>query len=479
MTETVVWREPGLGVAQSPPWQRALSDQRWFIIVFVVAALTTSLALTYVFAEKYESSTAISYRVQEVTRFRAQQNEAMGSPAPQAPFKVIGATLQEVLVSDAVLRDVVLALHLDQKQPQVRTGPWYKVWYETTKDWVREYGGYAWKLLKYGRLIDDEPVAAAIAELRSNVKVTNRDSYIFNLAVRDRYPDRAARIVDHMSGVLANWLLEFDRQPGRSRADQLRVLLGQKGADLARRRKEIETLLTDNRVSSVQQDGDRLTEHLFSLQLEVSRLTSDIARGKARLGTIDTKLQVKQRMLGASGGAGPAPLSPGEVFENIPPDDFKRLASERVFNDLELKSLTAKRDALQGTADQLSARLRKLPAVQNRYDTLKMELAAVEREFTQLNDGYQEAAVRATSPVSEVRVLHPALVPTSPVAPIKVYHVLLALALGLPLAIGFVFLFDFLGFTRLLAPARRGRDVAPHAAPMPGAQEAAAGASHE
>lgn len=479
MTETVAWRESGPDVAQSPPWQRELSDQRWFIIVFVVAAVFTSLALTYVFAEKYESSTAISYRVQEVTRFRAQQNEAMGSPAPQAPFKVIGATLQEVLVSDAVLRDVVLALHLDQKQAQVRTGPWYKVWYETTKDWVREYGGYAWKLLKYGRLIDDEPVASAIAELRSNVKVTNRDSYIFNLAVRDRYPDRAARIVDHMSGVLASWLLEFDRQPGRSRADQLRVLLDQKGADLARRRKEIETLLTDNRVSSVQQDGDRLTEHLFSLQLEVSRLTSDIARAKTRLSTIDTKLQVKQRMLSASSGAGAAPMAAGDAFENIPPDDFKRLASERVFNDLEVKSLIAKRDALQGTADELSARLRKLPAVQNRYDTLKMELAAVEREFTQLNDGYQEAAVRATSPISEVRVLHPALVPTNPVAPIKVYHVLLALALGLPLAVGFVFLFDFLGFTRLLAPARPGRAAIPRGAPASSTPATAPRAQHE
>ena len=478
MNETAAWPEPRSDVAPSPPWQRALSDQRWFIIVFVVTAIITSLGLTYVFAEKYESSTAISYRVQEVTRFRAQQNEAMGSPAPLAPFKVIGATLQEVLMSDAVLRDVVLALRLDQKPAQVRTGPWYKVWYETTKDWVREYGGYTWKLLKYGRLIDDEPVASAIAELRSNIKVTNRDSYIFNLAVRDRYPDRAAHIVDHMSGVLASWLLEFDRQPGRSRADQLRVLLDQKGVDLARRRKQIETLLIDSRVASVQQDGDRLTENLSSLQIEVSRLTSDIARSKTRLGTIDTKLQVKQRMLGAASGAGAAPVAAGEAFENIPPDDFKRLASERVFNDLEVKSLIAKRDALQGTANELSVRLRKLPAVQNRYDTLKMELAAVEREFTLLNDGYQEAAVRATSPVSEVRVLHPALVPTNPVAPIKVYHALLALGLGLPLAIGFVFLFDFLGFTRLLAPARRARASVARAAPAP-STPAAAPAQHE
>ena len=57
------------------------------------ADIRLALLLTYIYSEKYEAYTAISYRVQEVTRFKLQQNEAMGSPAPQAPFKVIGATL--------------------------------------------------------------------------------------------------------------------------------------------------------------------------------------------------------------------------------------------------------------------------------------------------------------------------------------------------------------------------------------------------
>lgn len=438
-------------------WWRTLSEQRWFVIVFVLSALGTSLALTYVFAEKYESTTAISYRVQEVTRFKAQQNEALGSPAPQAPFKVIGATLREVLKSDTVLRDVVMSLRLYERDTAEPTGPWYKVWYVTAKSWLREYSGYAWKLLKYGRLIEDDAVSAAIEELRGNIKVTNRDSYIFNLAVRDKSPERAAHIVDHLSNVLAAWLLEFDRQPGRTRAEQLRGLLETKSAELAKRRKEVESLLADNRVTSVQQDGEKLTDHLFALRLEVSRLDSEIARAKQRLASVDAKLRVKQQVLESAGSALAAAVEP---VERIAPEDFKKLASERVFDDLELTSAVAKRNSLQASIDAIALRMHSAPGVQNRYETLRLSLSSIEREYTMLNDAHQEAALRATSPVSEVRVLHPALVPSVPASPIKVYHVLLAFGLGLPMAVGLVCFLDFLGFVMLLAPPRvaGGRD---------------------
>lgn len=456
-----------------------LSEQRWFVLVFVLAALGTSLGLTYVYGEKYESSTAISYRTQEVTRFKAQQSDAMGSPAPQAPFKVIGTTLLEVLKSDAVLREVVVALRLDEKQPKPVPDTWYGAWYQAAKEWVRESSRNAWQLLKYGRLIDEEPVAAAIEELRGNIKVVNRDSYIFNLSVRDRDPQRAARIVDHLSKVLADWLLEYDRQPGRYRAEQLRTLLDQKAEELAARRREIAVLLTDNRVVSVQQDGEKLTEHLFSLQLESSRLASEIARARSRLEAVEAKLQFKQRILAQAlradvpAGTAPAIALPDNV-EQVQPEDFKKLASERVFIDLEHKSLVAKHASLQQSVDELAARLRKSPAVQSRYDALKLAQVSIEREFVMLNDAYQEASVRATSPVSEVRVLHPALVPAAPASPIKVYHVLLAVALGLPLVIGLVYLLDFLGLTMFLSPGRPPEGVAEAAAVATPASLAAA-----
>ena len=72
-----------------------LKRQKGFIIVFCLSAIITSLALTYVFSEKYKAGTTIFYRDQEVTRLKAQDTEAFGSPLPAPPFKVIGNTLQE------------------------------------------------------------------------------------------------------------------------------------------------------------------------------------------------------------------------------------------------------------------------------------------------------------------------------------------------------------------------------------------------
>jgi hypothetical protein len=60
--------------------------------------------------------------------------------------------------------------------------------------------------------------------------------------------------------------------------------------------------------------------------------------------------------------------------------------------------------------------------------------------------------------VSEVRVLHPATVPSGPVSPVKVYHVLLAGGLGLLVSIGLVYLLDFLGIRWFFAAPRRAQE---------------------
>lgn len=454
-----------------------MARQSGFIIAFALSAIVTALTLTYVYSEKYESTTAISYRVQEVTQYKAQQSAAMGSPAPAAPFKVIGQTLQEVLKSDAILSDVVLALKLHEKRVASYDGPWYQVWYQKTKDWVKEYSGYAWKLLKYGRIVEDEPVALAIGELRSNIKVTNRDSYVFYVQVRDNYPDRAAAIANYLGKVLADWLLEFDRQPGRSRADQLRLLLDGKTAELLTRRKEIELLLTSNNLVSVQQETERLTDQLYTLKLEESRMASEVAQAEARQSSVQSKLAIKRRLLNApaaavgtpeialaapaaavaqsmpspvAAGLGAVPV-PGRSGEFIQPEDFKKLTTQGLFDDIELGSLRAKRASLQVSIGTIAQRLRGLPGIQARLDAMKLSLASLERDYALLNDGYQEAAVRATSPLSEVVLLHAASVPTSPVGPIKVYHVLLAGGLGLLFSLGLVYLLDFLNIRILFA----------------------------
>ena len=57
-----------------------LLKQKTFILMFCLSAILTSLALTYIVSDKYESATTISFRPQEVIRLKAQESQAFGAP---------------------------------------------------------------------------------------------------------------------------------------------------------------------------------------------------------------------------------------------------------------------------------------------------------------------------------------------------------------------------------------------------------------
>jgi hypothetical protein len=92
---------------------------------------------------------------------------------------VIAQNLTELVKSEAILRPVVLELKLDKEIPAPADGPWYERWYRNTKEFVLDYSDKAWMILKYGRVIEEDPVVAATKRLRANVTVVDKKAYIF------------------------------------------------------------------------------------------------------------------------------------------------------------------------------------------------------------------------------------------------------------------------------------------------------------
>ena len=91
-----------------------LVRQKGFVLVFCFSATLSSLALTYVFSEKYIAATNIYYRPLERSLLRQKGIEAFGAPVPSAPFGVIVQSLQDIIRSDAILRQVVETHGLDK-----------------------------------------------------------------------------------------------------------------------------------------------------------------------------------------------------------------------------------------------------------------------------------------------------------------------------------------------------------------------------
>jgi len=401
-----------------------LAQQKSFVLVFCLSACLSSLALTYVFSEKYRAGVAIFYRPVETSLLRQKDTETFGAPAPSAPFKVIIQTLQSVVKSDVILRPVVEELGLDKKV-EFYEPIWYKRWFNETKDFVKDYAGKSWMILKYGRIIEGDPTVAAISELRENVEiVTSKDSYIYLLRVKYSNPEMAARIIDTIGQVLVEWLKSQDRNIAEDKCVKLKEQLTNKEKEIGELRIELEDLLVQNKIVSVTQETNSGVQNLYTMEKDHVELEGQIKEKQKKIAELKLEIEKKSR-------------------NYIHPEDIKRMESDKLFTQVELKGLIAKKDHLQSSIQDLRKRLDEMPSLEKKVNDLRMKIDTDTREHNHLTDMYVEALEQATHVQSEIRVLHPATVPSTPVQPIKVYHVGLTAFLSFFLSVGLVYVLAF------------------------------------
>lgn len=419
--------EPSSRRLWTPPphlkYVELLARHRRFIIVFTGTAMLTALALTYVFSEKYRSGVAIFYRHQEVTLMKAQDLQAFGSPAPNTPFKVISTTIEDIVMSEALLRPIVLDLNLHVSE-RVYNGPWYSDAFKRAKDFVKSTLKDAWGILRFGRIIEPDPVFATIQGLRESVSVVNNDSFIFSIIVDDSEPVRAAAIANEIGRRLVAFLREQTTELGGTTRQQLADLMREKDQQMVRYQNEIEALLEAHNMASVTEEVARGMERFSALELQRVQLEVSIQNERSRLAAIDRALDRRN-----SG--------------SLQPSDVERLRSESVFVDVNLAGLIAQHESIETSLSALRDRLQALPALQLRLENLQTHREGVKRDWVQLLDARQEAELRETKLRSEVSVLHDATVPTTPISPVKIYHVGLAGMLGLLASSSLIFVLSY------------------------------------
>ncbi len=402
-----------------------LAKQKGFILVFFLSATLFSLGLTYFVSEKYQAVTTIFYRPVGASLLRHKETESFGAPVPSAPFKVISQTLRDAVRNEAVLRPVVEKLNLDQ-EIKAEYHTWYERLYHKTKNYVKCRLLDTWQLLKYGRLIEEDPRVAAIKRLRKNIDiVATRDSYIHILKVRDKHPQRAAKIVDLASRQMVEWLNQQHQGDVEQRVHQLAQGVKSKEDAIATLQELRKNILEENDLVSITEETTRALANLYHLGLEDIRISAQIRKKEAEVAGYDRDAREKSSSY-------------------IQSEDIKSLRSAKLFGEIELQGLKAERQLLNSSLKALKERLGKLPSLQKRLDMLDMNIASAIREHEHLKDLYTESSAQVTPVQSETRVLHTAVVPSAPVQPIKVYHVALTALLALFVAVGAAYLLDYL-----------------------------------
>lgn len=401
-----------------------LIRQKGFILVFCFSAILSSLALTYVFSERYIAATNIYYRPLERSLLRQRDSEAFGSPAPMAPFEVIIQSLKDMIRSETILRSVVETLNLD-KTVKVDYSTWYKRWYHSSKDFIKTQLSNLLSLLKYGRVIEEDATAKAIKGLRKSISIqATGDSYVYVLFVKDKYPERTAKIVDIAGQYLVDWLKEQDQTPAQNRCIQLDKQLQEVEKEIKELRNEREELLKQSNFIAIAEERAEGVKSIYAMEQEAIRFKAQVEEKRKIVRELEREIQNKSATY-------------------VNPDDVKKMESDRLFTQIELHGLLAKMDFQQSSIVELRTKLQKLPSLKKQVDNLDMQIDAATRSHLHLKDLHTEAFYQASSAESEIQILYPAVVPTMPVQPIKIYHVGLTAFLSLFFSTGIIYVLAF------------------------------------
>lgn len=401
-----------------------LREQKWFILVFCISAISTSIALTYIYSEKYQAAAMIFYRPVESSILRQKSSEAFGAPVPTPSFKVIGQTLRDIVASENILRPVVEELHLDRTE-DVYHPVWYQRWYQGAKDFIKEYSSKLMMILRYGRIIEEDPVSKAIIGLRETIEISaTKESYVFVLSVKDKYPQRAAMIVDIVGNTLVEWLKSQDKDPATERYKILGEQMAIKEKDMKSLHRERESLLSKAGIVSVRDETDKGVKNIYEMELESERLSSLMQEKRKK---IEKYIDEESKR--------------GKAYVN--PSDLKRMQSEKLFDEIELDGLAGKQSVLKGSIAAKKGQLQKLTSVQQKLDDLDIRVEAETRDYQHLKDMYLESFERIATVKSVALVMHRAAVPGKPVSPIKLYHVGLTAVLSLIFSTGLIYVLAY------------------------------------
>jgi hypothetical protein len=252
--------------------------------------------------------------------------------------------------------------------------------------------------------------------LSKNIKLENSDSNVFILKVRDKHPDRVAEITT----VLANELVALLQKNGQGTAGthsaELRDSLARKYKAIESDSEQINQLMSSYHAGSIAEETDKLTGEYAEIESSWLTAQSDIKQNSAMIGSFSEKL------------ANPANI--GRGGQRLQADDYKKMASDRLNTEVNLHGLRDKSAALKGSLGQISARLQQLSRAQVEYELIDATRQRDQRDYSLINDALQEALLQEGNSATSLIITGPAVASNQPTTPIKIYHVLLALALG-------------------------------------------------
>jgi uncharacterized protein involved in exopolysaccharide biosynthesis len=359
------------------------------ILLVILSAVINTVVLTYVITEKYKATALVLLRPQaEVDLVGAPvQKEVLSFPIGGGGQSTENSsrTITELIKTREIAATVVRNLRLHERKRAPDPNPWKELW-KSSKEKARDLLADAGDLLKYGRIIEVPPFDSAVDRVHAGLAAAlKKNTYIVEITYLGQDGEVVAAVANEASKVFVQTLSDLSTQEATRAKETVSVGLKQATAELMSSRKAMQDFKERNR-------------HVLFKEETSERLKS-IAELESRLERTEAEL---------SG-----------VLKQFTPENPK------------VVRLQGERDRMAATVAAMRRDLRDLPAGESRLAALELDIKTAENIVSVLSKDFEEARIREDRRNSGISVVSPAVVPRSPVKPIKIYNVGVALALAL------------------------------------------------
>jgi uncharacterized protein involved in exopolysaccharide biosynthesis len=395
---------------------RILAGNKWVLIWLPIIATCVGLGLAYVLPEQYESTALVLVRPFEDIKFNSgggDKKEIPDIPVNlSAPIDALSKTYKEVINSPAGAAKIVDALQLHIKKPKEYDSS-FGMNVDKVKTWVKSTARTLRNYFKYGRDIPASPYELAIEDVQENLKVVSaKDTYAFDITYLSGNPKEAADVANKAAEIY----LENSSEAYRG--------------EWARAREFIETQLVVSRKALEQARAAKLAYQnsggTFDLKSEYNEELKNVWDLENTLAKTEVKL------------AG------------------RRLLAERthIKDSPDVIAQEGEIAALKEQISTLRAQQSAYPEKETRMDAIILSERLAEQSYEFLLERYEEARVKESATITEIRIASRAVPGLYPLKPVKYVYAGLSFAMAMGVAIGWVL------FLESLAPrVRTVRDL--------------------
>jgi uncharacterized protein involved in exopolysaccharide biosynthesis len=365
------------------------------IIALTMAAAVAGYAFSFLIPDRYTASALVLVRPLQPIKMGTGKDtkEFLDFPVGNASaVETASKTYIQIIKSPALIGEVVRALGLDKEkaQEQAESGELAGLLLAGLKQSLT--GLIA--VLKYGRLIEDDPFTATVKEITDNLKLeAYLDTYIFDIRYSAKNAQRAADVVNTAAKALIQFAEELRVSEARYQRDHLRTELEQRQKQLAAVRGRLESYKKTHSVFLYESEYEAKLKVISELEVALAKAEEALVSSQSTPSTV---------------------------------------------------SLAARRARLIRSLTDLKAELIPLPRIERELKQLELDVKSADAAYQIVDKEFQEADIKNSYTMPELGLVSEAIAPRLPSSPRRGYMALASVVAGLVVGLGLAFFLEYL-----------------------------------